>query len=423
MLSHAPSGTVLRVFVLAGQSNMVGTGVVGERNETTGQEKNGTLLHQTYDLRTADLFAPVWDRYQWKTLDNMNIWFNGVGYQFKKDAEGHLLSHRPSVIPGKAGVDASYGPLTIGYGGGGPVSRMGVIGPELGFGFGLQEALVSGEKVLIVKNAWASTFLSDHFRPPSSCRGQHGQLSIRQAMRCNSTFSGPNTPVAGPLFTTLVSNVERLLDDSTLRSMFPEFMKGVRHIQLSGFGWLHGWQDGLDAESTAEYEDNLVHLIQDLRVAWQSPDLPVCITVPAFPTVQQPGGARSCFGSMAASGLCKRKCQLHHKQCRRMEVVMSQHAVANTTRHPELQHVVSMETWSFWREPKDSPAPTEYHHYSGNAETFYLIGRAMAFGMLHAMNRSASMRLSSVFKRRSVRSGGLRPLSPFNPRLSLLHES
>lgn len=62
---------------------------------------------------------------------------------------------------------------------------------------------------------------------------------------------------------------------------------------------------------------------------------------------------------------------------------------ANATRHPELGgHVIAEETRDFWRcgqEGQNCPS-TQRFHFGHNAETYFLIGQAMAEGMLKMMN-------------------------------------
>lgn len=72
--------------------------------------------------------------------------------------------------------------------------------------------------------------------------------------------------------------------------------------------------------------------------------------------------------------------------CRRLDVLLSQLAAGNATRHPELGgHVAAMETRGFWRAAEYSPNPSEGYHWFHNAESYVLIGNALAEGMLQAM--------------------------------------
>jgi len=72
-------------------------------------------------------------------------------------------------------------------------------------------------------------------------------------------------------------------------------------------------------------------------------------------------------------------------QGRRLDIILSQLAAGNATRHPELGHVVTTETRQFWRDPQFSPNQGQGYHYWHNAETYVHMGLAMAQGMVQAM--------------------------------------
>ena len=71
----------------------------------------------------------------------------------------------------------------------------------------------------------------------------------------------------------------------------------------------------------------------------------------------------------------------------RLVLVTPQFAAANSSRHPELGgHVEAEETRGYWRQAQYSPNARQGYHYWHNAETYYYVGRAMAAGMLSAMD-------------------------------------
>lgn len=118
---------------------------------------------------------------------------------------------------------------------------------------------------------------------------------------------------------------------------------------------------GCSVNYTAAYESNLVNLIQDLRYALRKPNLPVVIGVSGFDGWD-------------------------NRVQRRIDIMSSQLAAANLTKHPELVCGVSaIETRDYWRPAKFSPMDQEYHFHH-NAETHYLIGKAMAKGMNKLQN-------------------------------------
>ena len=115
----------LRVFILAGQSNMEGHGKV--------QGEKGTLEALVKDPAKAGLTGHIVDAAgRWVVRRDVWIWYNG-----------------------------RKGDLTAGFG-----ARGDRIGPEFGFGHAVGEAL--DDHVLIIKTAWGGKSLGKDFRPPSS---------------------------------------------------------------------------------------------------------------------------------------------------------------------------------------------------------------------------------------------------------------
>ena len=125
----------LKVFILAGQSNMEGHAKVDTFDYIGDDPVTAPLLKQ---MRGADGKARVCD----------HVWisyFTGAG---KDNGEG-------------------FGKLTAGYGSRQkPDKDGGKIGPEFTFGLTMDAALE--EPVLIIKTAWGGKSLHTDFRPPSA---------------------------------------------------------------------------------------------------------------------------------------------------------------------------------------------------------------------------------------------------------------
>jgi len=121
----------VKVFILAGQSNMQGAGTIGcnvERNEG-----KGSLEYLVKNPATADRFKHLVDKKgQWVVRDDVWIWY------FDRK-----------------------GALTVGYG-----ARKDCIGPELQFGHVVGDHFE--EQVLLIKIAWGGKSIAKDFRPPSS---------------------------------------------------------------------------------------------------------------------------------------------------------------------------------------------------------------------------------------------------------------
>lgn len=121
----------LKVFILAGQSNMVGSGIV--QADPNRNEGKGSLEYLVKNEATAERYAHLVDKKgAWKPRED--VW---ISY-FEQS-----------------------GPLSVGYG-----ARADTIGPELGFGCAVGEHFE--EPVLLIKVAWGGKAIGAEFRPPSA---------------------------------------------------------------------------------------------------------------------------------------------------------------------------------------------------------------------------------------------------------------
>ncbi len=118
----------VKVFILAGQSNMEGAGrVEGDPNHNEGKGSLSYLAENDPKYKKLRKGSGGWVE-----RDDVSIWYLG-----------------------------RKGKLAPGFG-----SRPGNIGPELGFGHVVGDAFE--EPVLLIKTAWGGKSLAVDFRPPSS---------------------------------------------------------------------------------------------------------------------------------------------------------------------------------------------------------------------------------------------------------------
>ncbi len=150
----------VKVFILAGQSNMEGHGIIKidpERNEG-----KGSLEYLVKDPATKNRYKHLVDETgQWIVRDDVWIWY---------------LERQ--------------GGLTVGYG-----ARNNMIGPELQFGHVVGDYF--DNQVLLIKTAWGGKSLAKDFRPPSS----GGQV--------------------GPYYDEMMKDVKNVL--ANLKKYFPEY--------------------------------------------------------------------------------------------------------------------------------------------------------------------------------------------------------
>ena len=217
----------VQVFIIAGQSNMVGHGKADEGHDNV-RGAIGSLRYQVeHDPKNYGHLVNK-DR-SWKTRDDVKVWW--------RDSD---VTAPRAVIKGN---------LKIGYA---QNRNPGWIGPEYGFGWVMGNRLK--QPVLIIKVAWGGKSLNVDFRPPSAAAARGG--------------------VVGPYYKGLIEYTHDCM--SNLGTEFPEW-KGMGY-RIAGIGWHQGWNDRVDKDASANYEANLVDLIKDLRAELGNAKLPVSIT-------------------------------------------------------------------------------------------------------------------------------------------------
>ena len=284
----------VKVFILAGQSNMVGHGFIAADPKRNGGK--GSLEQIAKDASSDKKFTQLLNKDgSWRVRDD--VWI-------------HYFDRK--------------GKLTVGYGAG-----TDTIGPELGFGMVVGDSVQ--EPVLLVKLAWGGKSLAVDFRPPSS----GGKV--------------------GPFYTEVVRGAKDAM--ANIGTHLPE-LKG-RPVQLVGFGWHQGWNDRINADAVAEYEQNMANFIKDVRKDLNVPELPFVIAETGM------GG-------------------FDEEEVRALALMNAQAAVA---KRPEFKSTVAfVGTRAFWRAEELSPSSQGYH-WNSNAETYYLIGDAMGQAMAELLKR------------------------------------
>ncbi len=219
---QAAKGPV-KVFILAGQSNM------------DGQANVSTIDFLGEDKANAPLLK-----------------------KFKPD--GNTLVTRDDVWVAHRGV---YGKLGPGYGGRKSDDKLGSnIGPEYAFGYFMGEAIE--EQVLLIKYSVGGQSLYQNFRPPSA--GLPDPLPPKTRAE---DFGGQ--------YRSMVAYVHDTLDN--LKKRFPDYDEKAGY-EIVGFVWFQGYNDQFyDEKARKEYGPNLVHLIKDLRKEFKAPEMKVVVGV------------------------------------------------------------------------------------------------------------------------------------------------
>jgi len=274
----------IKVFILAGQSNMEGKGVVSMDDPKDYNGGKGNLVWSMKNSASADKMKHLKDKNgKWVVRDDVQISY-------------------------KTGDKVRKGGLTVGYTNFGGSSH---IGPEFQFGHVVGDYFE--EPVLLIKTAWGGKSLYTDFRPPSS----GGKV--------------------GPYYKKMIEEIYAALGKLN-----------YDNYELEGFVWMQGWNDMCTKPAIPEYADNLVNLAKDIRKEFNAPELPFIV------------------GELGNGGPTKKPGSMADIRKEQRE---------GTKR---IQNAVFVETADFARPNKLSPNIGHGHHWFGNAESYFLVGDALA---------------------------------------------
>jgi len=238
----------LKVFILAGQSNMQGHAHVR------------TFEHIAMDPSMASLLSKM---------------TNGSGeHQTLKDVWISCLGSSSSE---------KIGQLTVGYGAekNGPK-----IGPEFTFGITMADHLQ--EPFLIIKTAWGGKSLHTDFRPPSAGPYVFNEQQLEGFEKQGKDIEEEKkkrAELTGHYYRLMVEHVQKVLGD--IKRVYPGY-DAKKGYELAGFVWFQGWNDMVDRGvypkrhepgGYGEYSKVLAHFIRDVRKEFSSPEMPFAIGV------------------------------------------------------------------------------------------------------------------------------------------------
>jgi alpha-galactosidase len=266
-LSQNSPAKPLKVFILAGQSNMEGPASISTFDYIGDDPATAPLLKK---MRGADGKPTV--------------------------AEGAWISYLTGV-PGGTSFEL-HGPLTAGYGsmwGQEPTKPGTNIGPEFTFGLAMDAALE--EPVLIIKAAWGGMTLHTNFRPPSAGpyelpkatkelwdqnpQGAHGIPSEADRPK----WFADQAAGSGVQYRLMMDHIKKVLADP--KRVCPAY-DPKDGFEVAGFAWLQGFNDLVDSTTYPnwnqpgaydEYGRLMACFIRDVRKDLSAPKMPFVIGV------------------------------------------------------------------------------------------------------------------------------------------------
>lgn len=317
----------IKVFILAGQSNMEGFGLVGEDAQAPG-----TLPWMVAQPSLKADFPILVEDGHWTIRTPNGAWVEREDVRVYYDRlhdNKNIQNHKLLV-----------GGLTVGFG-----FRDHMIGPE--FGFGHVMGAFYEEPVLLIKTCWGGRSLHHDFLPP-------GAEQVPPP-----TKNGDK----GFMYKRILDDAKKVLEN--IEDYFPAYTG--EGFDIAGFCWHQGWNDGRDTTVAGQYEENMMTFIRDIRKDLNKtfdtrPDLPFVI-------------ASSGFNGFTPVPDTWQK------------VLQDQVAPAQLAAAAKTENCLGVDTRPYYRPPEQSPRDAVYH-WNINAESYFRIGYGMGEAMMELLRES-----------------------------------
>lgn len=263
----------LKVFILAGQSNMQGHVNVSTFDSMADDPKTAPILKE---MRNAHGTAWVCDK----------VWISSIGC---------------------AGDDTTEqtGKLTTGFG-----ASTDEIGPEFTFGIYMQKLL--SETILIIKTSWGGKDLHTDFRPPSAGPFVWSDFEFNARKNRGDDMDkdkAEKVKATGVYYRLMIEHVRKVLLD--IKRVDPEY-DPKQGYELAGFVWFQGFNDLVSTWTYDKcnqpggfdvYSQLLADFIRDVRKDLSAPKLPFVIGVMGIGGVKEderPGSQKYFLQAQAA---------------------------------------------------------------------------------------------------------------------------
>jgi len=199
---------------------------------------------------------------------------------------------------------------------------------------------------------------------PANCQvRRNGVTYISKSAHTSAADSEPGVGAQWATYWNVYSvfNVTDILDNWATE--YPQW--AAQGFEIAGFVWWQGNKD-LGEPGASRYETNLVNLIKKVRPYYEN---------------RYPGKCSTNTPFVLATG-----CGDPQTNGNGLVVANAQLAVTNAVKYPEFAaNVKTMDTRGYWRDVAESPVNQGYH-YNRNAETYMLVGDALGRGMIELLS-------------------------------------
>lgn len=311
----------VQVYILLGQSNMLGFGKIGPA------DKDGSLEHAVKEKGLYPYLID--DEGNWterKDVRNVRVMGSGLG-------GARQFNNEWMTIKGRS------------------------IGPEIGIGHHVGQ--VTDAPVLILKSCIGNRALGWDLLPPGSegfeFTDSKGVTWIHPGYKGTPERWQKGTEpkkigwYAGMQYDGDIARAKSVLKE------LDKYYPGATEYEVAGFFWWQGDRDSRSEALSSRYEQNLVHLIKTLRKDFDAPNANfVCASLGQSKKGATDGGGKILDAMLAVDG--------------------------SSGKYPEFKGNVA----SVYTHPL-SKGGSSGGHYSGNAETYMNVGEAMGRAMVELL--------------------------------------
>jgi len=334
----------VKIFIFMGQSNMLGFGLV------PGMDVKGSLGYYCKKEKKYPFL-----------LDQQGNWV------LRKDVRCVLW------------ITANSGPAKVDWLQPGFGARPQFIGPELGFGYVVGNAVEA--PVLLIKACIGNRSLGWDYLPPGSQRFASVRKD-RSGVEKTFVYAGykdrppfwemdkaqglatPPPPWLGKDGKPIDWYAGKQYDDDVAKAKavladIGKYYPGADSYEIAGFVWFQGHKDQ-DPVYASRYEQNLANLIKALRKEFNAPKVPFVL-------------ATGC-GNPGTEGFG-------------LKIADAQLAMNDANKYPEFAgNVTCVDARGFWPKPEESPSKQGYHYY-WNAATYMDVGLSLGWAMVELLNK------------------------------------
>ncbi len=375
----AVAGDQLKVFILAGQSNMVGHARAhtiatlyhsdrardrelvelvfeqgsGLSNESL--EKQLTLGREIDELTggiSNDKIKAMSESPEKTALEAKVKKLKDAHEAYKKNVASSCIVSNRVYINSIADRNRKAGKLGVGYGGDAKK-----IGPE--YAFGLSIAKKIDGPILLIKTSWGGKSLHYNFRPPSA-----GQYELNEKEKSGGKADEIKKNV-GLNYRMMNEAVQQVLEN--LKEHHPAYDAKAGY-KIAGFVWFQGFNDQFSPAFRDNYKANMISFVKDVRKEYKEPQMPFVIGV---------------LGTgMTAEKVAENQVSLGQREAAKVpEFKDNVVAVESYTEYSLFSNEVFKKGWPKHYHEWDTVGSDRPYHYLGSGAFFVRLGDSFATSM------------------------------------------